>query len=226
MSSKLMGNVICKGMGLKVYFRIPLTRRVNGILESKTFTYEVGSIQQVLTEANRQVSANYIAGRKNPVGTNKGIRSTYGTITFTQLDCGFINTILKDVKKWDEEREHLEAASLEGFSFENFSFNEFNKELMSGPKEKMTVNVYESDVIMLDDLPPVDIIIVGSADNIDPDSGKFEINKQYVFKCLKTVFLSETFGISAGGPLHNVATKCIFLGGVEPWQEMEEANVN
>lgn len=220
------GNILCKGSGLKVYFKLPLTKKVNGVTETKIFTYEAGTLQQILCEVNRASSWNYVAGRKNPVGVNKGIRSTYGTITFTQLDAGIINAILEDVKKWNADRSGLIDASLEGFSFENLTFNEQDAALIGGATETLDINIYNEDVVMLDDLPPMDIIVIGTADDIDESNGKFETNKQYIFKCNKTIFLSETFGMSAGAPLHNVATKCLFLGGVEPWREMEVSDVN
>lgn len=221
---KYTGNVLCKGTGLKVYFQMPLTRRVDGITETKVFTYEAGTLQQILAEINRQSSWNYVAGRKNPVGVNKGLRNSYGTITFTQLDAGIINAMLEDVKKWNSERTGLIDASLEGFSFENFSFNEPDAALIVGATENLNIKIYENEVVQLDDLPPIDIIVIGTSDNIDPSNGIFELNEQYIFKCLKTTFLSETFGITAGAPLHNVATKCLFLGGVEPWRKVEEAD--
>lgn len=220
------GNILCKGSGLKVYFQLPLTKTVDGVSETKVFTYEVGTLQQILGEVNRQSSWNYVAGRKNPVGVNKGLRNTYGTVTFTQLDAGIINAILEDVKKWNSERTGLTDASLEGFSFQNFTFNEQDAALIGGATEVLNVNVYDEDVVLLDDLPPLDIIVVGTADDIDPSTGKYEVNQQYIFKCLKTTFMSETFGVSAGAPLHNVATKCLFLGGIEPWRKMEVSDVN
>ena len=219
-----IGNILCKGTGLKAYFRLPLTKDVNGVKETKVFTYEVGTLQQILAETNRQSSWNYVAGRKNPVGVNKGLRNSYGTITFTQLDAGIINSLLEDVKKWNSEKSGLVDASLNGFSFDNLTFNERDAALLGGATEALNINVYEEDVVLLADLPPLDVIVIGTADDIDPSTGKYEVNKKYIFKCLKTSFLSETFGISAGAPLHNVATKCLFLGGVEPWKEMEESD--
>lgn len=218
------GNVLCKGMGLKVYFQLPLTKKVDGVTQTKVFTYEVGVLQQILAEVNRQTSWNYVAGRKNPVGVNKGLRNTYGTITFTQLDAGIINAMFHDIKKWNSEKTGLLDASLDGFSFENFSFKEEDAALIGGATEILNTRVYENDVVQLDDLPPVDIIVLGTTDNIDPSAGLLEFNEQYIFKCLKTTFLSETFGITAGAPLHNVATKCLILGGVEPWRKVEESD--
>ena len=220
-NSSIIGNVICKGTGLKVYFQLPLVKIVNGVKETKTFLYEVGTVQQILTETNRRSSWSYVAGRKQPVGVNKGLRSSYGTITFTQLDAGMINNLIKDVKKWNSERTGLIDADIDGFTFENYSFKENNAPLIGGPEEDLKVNVYSDEVIMLDELPPIDIIIIGNGDNIDPSMGIYDFNKQYEFKCLKVTFLSETFGISAGAPLHNVATKVLFLGGIESWHEVE-----
>ena len=50
------GKILCKGSGLKVYFQLTLNKRVNGKTEYKTFTYEVGTVQQILSETNRQTS--------------------------------------------------------------------------------------------------------------------------------------------------------------------------
>ena len=219
-----IGNILCKGTGLKVYFRIPLRKEVNGKFEDKVFTSEVGTLQQILAETNRQSSWNYVAGRKTPVGVNKGLRNSYGTITFTQLDAGIINSLISEVKKWNADKTGLQKADLDGFSFENFTFKETDAALIGGATENIDINIYREDVVLLSDLPPLDILVIGTADEIDPSTGKFELNQKYIFKCFKTTFLSETFGISAGAPLHNVAAKCMFLGGVEPWKEMEESD--
>ena len=219
-----IGSILCKGTGLKVYFRIPLRKEVNGKFEDKVFTYEVGTLQQILAETNRQSSWNYVAGRKTPVGVNKGLRNSYGTITFTQLDAGIINSLISEVKKWNADKTGLQKADLDGFSFENFTFKETDAALIGGATENIDINIYREDVVLLSDLPPLDILVIGTADEIDPSTGKFELNQKYIFKCFKTTFLSETFGISAGAPLHNVAAKCMFLGGVEPWKEMEESD--
>lgn len=219
------GKILCKGSGLKVYFQLTLNKRVNGKMEYKTFTYEVGTVQQILSETNRQTSWNFVAGRRNAVSVNKGLRNSYGTITFAQMDQGQIYAFLEDVRKWSANREYLEPGNLQGFSFTDYTFNEQDAALISGPSETQDINVYIDEVVMLDDLPPVDIIVLGAADQIDEELGQYDINKTYMFKCLKTTFLSETFGISAGAPLHNVATKVLFLGGIEPWRQVDEEDL-
>lgn len=217
----LLGKVLCKGSGLKAYLELNLTRIVNDERETKTFRYEVGALQQILSESNRQMGFNIVAGRKNPVGINKGLRNTYGTVVFQQLDTGILYQMFADVKKWNSETKTLEDASLEGFSFDNYSLLEEDAALMSSAKDNLEINLYNSEITSILELPPVDIIVVGNADQIDPNSGVYEPNNTYMFKCNKVTFLSETFGISAGAPLHNVATKVLMLGSIEPWKKVE-----
>lgn len=220
--NKIIGDVICKGSGLKVYFSLPLTKKLkDGTEHKKNFYYNIGNLQQILTETNRQESVSYIAGRRYGVDVNKGIRTSYGTITFTQLDSGMINLMLNDIKSWNKELQELEDADLDGFSFESLTMAEESAPVFSGAKDSITVNIYDKEIVDLQDLPPIDIIVVASGGNQIDENGNFEANKQYQFVCKKTVFMSETFGISAGTPLHNVATKCLFLGDIISWKEVE-----
>lgn len=221
-SYALLGNVLCKGSGLKAYAEIKLSRTIDGQpTETKVFRYNIGALEQIIAETNRQVGHNVVAGRSNPVGINKGLRTTYGTIVFQQFDAGMLYEMFKEVKKWNYETKTLEEASLNGFSFEDYSLLEEDAALMSGAKDDLEINLYNSEVTSLLDLPPIDIFMVAAGDQIDPTTGVYEKNNTYIFKCNKVSFMSETFGISAGAPLHKVATKVLILGSIEPWHKVE-----
>ncbi|MGL5719134.1 hypothetical protein [Cetobacterium sp.] len=216
------GKILCKGSGLKAYFEITLSKDLNnGEKEYKTFRYEVGHLQQFLSQTNRQASFSHVCGRSTSVGVNKGLRSSYGTITFQQLNAGTLYEMFQDVKRWNEEKSSLEDTDLDGFSFEDWSLAEPNAPLLGEATEEHLYKLYNSEAIMLDDLPPIDVIVVGTADQIDIETGIYEVNKTYMFKAEKVTFLSETFGISAGSPLHNVATQVLILGKVHPWKVIE-----
>ena len=223
MNNKPLGRVLCKGSGLKVYGEIKLHREIQGQeKEYKVFRYALGSLQKILAESNRQTQFNYVAGRKTPAGTLKGIRSTFGEIVFEFMDTGVLYNLFNDVHKFNKETKQLEAASLDGFSFEDYTLMETDAALMGHASEISNVDLYKNQVTSLDDLPPIDIIVTGYADQIDPTTGKYEVGNTYQFRLRRVVFLSETFGISPGEPLHNVATKVIILGGVEPWSKVVE----
>lgn len=216
-----LGKVLCKGSGLKAYLEITLQKGEYGNKEYKRFRYEIGSLQSITSQANRQVSHNYVAGRSNPVGTNKGLRTVYGNIVFQQLDAGILYNMFSDIKKWNAEKNKLEEASLEGYTFDDYTIAEENAALLGSAKEDLEIKLYKNEPLSILDLPPVDIVILGSADNIDPESGKYDVNKTYKFEANGVVFLSETFGITAGAPLHNVATQVLILKGIKPWEEVE-----
>ena len=216
----LLGTVLCKGAGLRTYLEVPMSKkRSDGTIEHKVFRYEIGNLQQILAETNRQSEWTRVIGRKNPVGNSQGLRSTYGTIVFTQIDAGMIHSILKDVRTYNLKEKKFYQASLDGFGFEDYTIQETDQALLNGPTESLTTDLYEMDYINLEDLPPVDIVVYGNADNIT--DGVYEPKKTYVFRCNKVTFLSETFGVSAGTPLHDVATKCLILGSIEPWREVK-----
>lgn len=215
-----LGRVLCKGSGLKVYCEMTLSRKINKEEEYQRFRYNLGSLQKITAEINRQTALNYVAGRSTAVGTLKGIRSTYGEITFENMDAGVLYNMFYDVKKFNHESMQLENASLEGFSFEDFSLAEPDAPLLSEAQTENEVKLYKTEITSLEDLPPIDIIVTGYADQIAPETGVYETGNTYEFKLKDVVFLSETFGISPGTPLHNVATKVLILGGMEPWQKI------
>ncbi|MGL6098605.1 MAG: hypothetical protein ACRC0G_03155 [Fusobacteriaceae bacterium] len=214
-----LGKVLCKGSGLKAYLEITLNKGNYGDITYKKFRYEIGALQSITSQANRQVSHNYTAGRSKPVGTNKGLRNVYGNIVFQQLDAGILHDMFLDIKKWNAEQTALEEASLEGFTFDDFTIAETEAALLGTAKEDLEVKLNRTEPVSILDLPPVDIIVLGSADDIDPDSGIYEVNKTYKFEANGVVFLSETFGLTAGAPLHNVATQVLILKGIKPWEE-------
>ena len=77
----LLGKILCKGSGLRVFLEVPLTKKdSNGIKKTKKFRYEIGNLQQILAETNRQTSQTRVAGRKNPVSNSSGLRNTYKKI--------------------------------------------------------------------------------------------------------------------------------------------------
>ncbi|MGL5717045.1 MAG: hypothetical protein ACRCX2_28775 [Paraclostridium sp.] len=213
-----LGKILCKGSGLKAYLEIKLSKGEYGNKEFKTFRYELGSLQSIMAQSNRQTSWNYVAGRSNPVGVNKGLRNVYGSVTFQQMDAGVLYHMFQDVKKWNAEKTGLTDSSLEGFSFTDFSLAEADAPLLSTAAEDLNIKLHQSELISLDDLPPVDLVVIGSADEIDPSTGIYEVNNTYMFRAKKVVFMSETFGMSAGAPLHNVATQVLILGGIDPWE--------
>lgn len=223
--TQLIGRVLCKGSGLRVYCEITLNRENGNETEYKRFRYNLGSLQKISAEINRQTAFNYVAGRSTPAGVLKGIRSTYGEITFESMDAGILYNMFADIKKFNYETEQLESTSLEGFSFDDYSLAESNASLISGAQEAININLYQKEIVALDDLPPIDIIVTGYAEQIDPTTGIYKKGQTYQFKLKDVVFLSETFGISPGAPLHNVATKVLILGGIEPWKEITNEEI-
>ena len=73
----LLGTVLCKGAGLRTYLEVPMSKkRSDGTIEHKVFRYEIGNLQQILAETNRQSEWTRVIGRKNPVGNSQGLIST------------------------------------------------------------------------------------------------------------------------------------------------------
>lgn len=221
---QLIGRVLCKGSGLKVFCEITLSRKTGNEEEYKRFRYNLGSLQKIVASINRQTAFNYVAGRSTPAGVLKGIRNSYGEITFESMDASVLYNMFYDIKKFNYETEQLESSDLEGYYFDDYSLAEKDAAVLSGANNDININLYKNEIVALDDLPPIDIIVTGYADQIDPITGVYESGNTYQFKLKKVVFLSETFGISPGTPLHNVATKVLILGGIEPWKKIENNN--
>ncbi|MGL4449606.1 MAG: hypothetical protein ACRCTZ_00270 [Sarcina sp.] len=217
----VLGKILCKGSGLKAYLEIDLTKGDYKNKEKKRFRYELGTLQSITAQANRQVSHNHVAGRATAAGINKGLRSVYGNIVFQQLDAGILHSIFEDIKKWNADRTALSQADIDGFSFEDYTIAEDDAALLGSAKENLEVKLYKSEALDLTDLPLVDIVVLGSADDIDPNTGRYEVNNTYEFRAKGVTFLSETFGITAGAPLHNVATQVLILQGIQPWEKVE-----
>jgi hypothetical protein len=217
-----LGKILCKGSGLKAYFEIKSTKKDDsGKIVNKTFRYEVGSLSAVMAATNRQVSWNYVAGSKVPVGVNKGLRSMYGTVVFTQLDQGIVASLISDVRVWNATTATTNPANTENFGWDLWSLSSVENAGLSSYSDDSTTTVYQSEILHLDDLPPVDIVIIGAADSIDEDLGIYKDNQIYQYVIKDAVFVSDNFGISAGAPLHNVSTKILILGGVEGWSEVQ-----
>ena len=217
-----VGKILCKGSGLKAYFEIKLKRKnTEGKYEYNTLRYEVGNLNAVMAASNRQVSWNYVAGNNKPVGVNKGIRSMYGTVVFTQLDQAAIVDMVSDVKIWNSSTSEFQSSDTDMNIFDEITLASDSSVFISDYNESLDINVYSSDVLHLDDLPPIDIVIVGNADNIDDDAGTYEANKTYQYRIRDAVFVSDTFGISAGSPIHDVSTKILILGGIDGWHKAE-----
>lgn len=217
----VLGKVLCKGSGLKAFLEIDLTKGEYGNKEKKRFRYELGTLQSITAQANRQVSHNHVAGRATAAGINKGLRNVYGNIVFQQIDAGILHSIFSDIKKWNSDKTSLTQADLDGYSFEDFTIAEDDAALLGSAKEDMEVKLYKSEAYDLTDLPPLDIVVLGSADDIDQSTGRYEVNNTYEFRAKGVTFLSETFGITAGAPLHNVATQVLILKGIQPWEKVE-----
>lgn len=219
---KPLGRVLCKGSGLKVFCEIKLSRQLpDKEKETKVFRYNLGSLQKISAECNRQTAFNYVAGRANAAGVLKGIRNSYGEIVFEQMDANIIHRMFKDVKKFNKETERLTETTLDSFSFDDYTLLETDAPLIGSAEENPRVKLYENEVVMLDDLPPIDIIVIGYADQIDSVNNEvYEVGNTYEFRLNKVTFMSETFGISPGSPLHNVATKVLILGGLKPWHKI------
>lgn len=221
---KNIGKVLCKGSGIKAYFELTLTRQKSGgnigEVEFKTFRYEVGNLVSLQTATSRQTSLNYVAGSSIAKSVNKGIRTCYGQAVFSQLDQGMLYNMFRDINKWNADTQQLEYASLDSFGFHEYTLADPGQALSGGPTDQLTIEYFKDDTFHLDSLPPVDIIIVGAADDIDPMTGTYEVNNTYMFKAKKVTFMSDTFGISAGAPLHDVSTQILVLGGIEPWRKI------
>lgn len=221
------GNVLCKGSGLRVFMEVPLTKTdSNGLKVVKYFTYDIGNLQQIIAETNRAARWTHAVGRKNPVAVTQALRNTYGTIVFSQIDNGFLRALTKDVRKYNTQTKMFAQVNLNGWGFEEYTILEEDQRLLSGPTENLVTELYEDEIIDLTDLPPVNIVVYGTADDIDDSIGRYEKGKIYMFRCNLVTFLSETFGVSAGTPMHDVATKVQILGSIEPWREVENQKLN
>lgn len=218
-----LGRILCKGSGLKVYLEIKLSRELPGQDEEiKLFRYKLGALKTISTSSDRQTSLNLVAGRKNALGFQQGIRQEYGEIVFEQINNGILYDLFKDVKGWERETNRLYSSSLDGFSLDDYDLTETDAAVISKASDHVDINLYQNEITKLADLPPVNIIVIGYADQIDPSTGAYETGNTYQFKLNGVQFVSETFSFAAGSPFGDVVTNVNILGGVETWKKIAQ----
>lgn len=241
-----LGNSVSVGTGIKVYFfmkkdylyanTLPVKNNLNGTaidnLSSTTnpgLAIEVGIVNDIMFETSRDVAPQFISGNKNAVSYSSGKRLTSGKISFSIFNRDFIDFFINDYLK-NRDLKNLVKDSI-------FDTNRFGTET-----DISDSYIQEASIEYLDQLPPVDIVLVGSGDSvssmfssISDKSGSnsttagslFQIDENFKLDAIFSMrlnnvkFLNDSFGITAGSPLSDQVLDFIVCGSKEPWKEVE-----
>ena len=238
MARILKGMPLSVGAGLKAFAKIKkeyLSDEVSELLKSDTevkneyAVIELGVLSDIAYKTNREITANYLPGSRNPVGFNTGKRITIGQILFKTFDRDAISYITNNLKFIGKDDKGDRTVSGESPTF-NYGANSFvNKALYE--QEALIAEKAElktEHLCYMDELPIMDIHIVGIADSVqsltldnDTTTDKFKKNQTYQLILHGVKFRSDNFGISAGAPLADQQFDVYIVKGVTPWKECE-----
>lgn len=223
MARNFLGNSISVGNGIKAYFYIK-PEYLNASTANSTLqnglAFEVGIINDLMCETNRDVAPQFISGNKNAVSYSSGKRLTSGKISFSILDRDFIDYFINDFLKQDKLKGIIKDTA--------FDTNRFGTETNGA-----STFVVEKDIEYLDQMPPVDIILIGSAEVINSmasntsDREIFQIGDNFSFDAYFTMklenvrFLNDGFGITAASPLKDQVLDFIVCGKRIPWYQIK-----
>ena len=216
MSRDFIGNSVSVGTGIKAYFRINGTYLKDG----KTSVFEAGLLNDLMVETNRDVAPQFVAGNRSAISYCSGKRLTSGKASFAVFEKDFIGYLIETYRG--------KIKTLSDFNSNQFGF-EYNSE-ESKKEENFLTELEAKDIKYLDQLPPVDIIIVGRGDKINSlavdgndvfkISADFKMNAFFKMELKNVRFLNDSFGISAGSVLLDQVLDFIVCGEKLPWREV------
>ena len=218
MSRDFIGNSVSVGTGIKAYFRINGTYLKDG----KTSVFEVGLLNDLIVETNRDVAPQFVAGNRSAISYCSGKRLTSGKVSFAVFEKDFIGYFVSTyVSKVDGTKIK---------TFDDFNSNQFGYEYDASQSKDKKNFLIPSDVKYLDQLPPVDIILVGRGDLINSLAlsgndvfqigSNFKMNAFFKMELENVRFLNDSFGISAGSVLIDQVLDFIVCGKKTPWKEV------
>lgn len=233
MAKNIKGNSLSIGNGISCFIQIspehinkeadiPDEIKTNGIM------IDIGTISNVLYSVQRDVSPNYIAGNRNAVGINKGKRLSTGRIIFSTFDQDSLYYILNEVvtKYGTSQSTGGIKSMLEKGTYFQYNLSTDKKSIDVGTGTTATADQDAQEIRFLDELPPVNIIFTGIADDVArvfakdyEDKRKFRRNVRYKMELNGVKFLGDSFGIAAGSPLSDQVVDIMILGNIKPWAE-------
>lgn len=235
-----IGNSVSVGTGIKVYFFIKgeYIDTTDTTLKDTGVALEVGIVNDIYFQTNRDVSPQYIAGNRNAISFVSGKRLTTGKISFAVIDRDFIDHFVNDLLQKDELK-NLTDTNV-------FNTNRFG-EITDVSDSTNFIN--SKTIEYLDQLPPVDIVLLGSGDLINSmaqvsnfttsglssgtdtittvDREIFQIGDNFQFDAIYKLtlegvkFQNDNFGISAGEAISDQVLDFIVCGAKIPWTLVE-----
>lgn len=232
MAREVKGNALSVGNGITCFMRISKDY-IDQTIENKDIkdngiTIDMGTVSDVMYSTQRDITPNYVAGNRNPIGANKGKRFSSGRIVFGTFDQDTLNFIINSVVVKYGQNETSNNGILNYLQKGSYFVNEIQEKTMNvTTSNSSAANINnETPITFLDELPPVDLIFTGVADSIakifetgNQPTGKRNVKYKMELKGIK--FLNDSFGISAGSPLSDQVVDIMILGGVKQWVEFK-----
>ena len=231
-SRDFIGNSVSVGTGIKAYFRIKsdylqVVSGSGGSLASapasSASVFEVGLLNDIMVETNRDVAPQFVAGSRSAISYCSGKRLTSGKVSFAVFEKDFISYFVSTYVS--------KGSGTKIKTFDDFNSNQFGYEYDSAASKVDENFLTPSDVKYLDQLPPVDIILVGRGDLINSLAlsgndvfqigDNFKMNAFFKMELENVRFLNDSFGISAGSALGDQVLDFIVCGKKKPWEEVK-----
>lgn len=233
MARNIKGNSLSIGNGISCFLQIPAeyidqTANIPDEVKTNGIMIDVGTVSDVMYSVQRDASPNYIAGNRNAVGINKGKRLASGRMIFSTFDQDSLYYILNEVvvKYGEKDESNGIKSMLEKGTYFIYNLSNDKKTIEVGAGDTATADQTSEVINFLDELPPVNIIFTGIADDVarvfakdKENERKFRRNVKYKMELKGVKFLNDSFGISAGAPLADQVVDIMILGGIDPWSE-------
>jgi hypothetical protein len=226
-----IGNNVSVGNGIKIFFKFRgEDLNTNDVVLKETgVAIEVGIINDVSFSVNRDISPNFLPGDRNAKGFNSGKRLVTGRISFSVMGRDFMDYIINVLLKDPLVANKLNPGKL--FEVNGANFGSRTEPVPEG--EVPTLYMKDKKLQYLDQLPLVDIIIVGKGDRINSLSGgteadrtifnvdkNFKMGAYYQMVLNRVQFLNDNFGFSAGAPVQDQVLDFVVVGSKESWKEV------
>lgn len=224
-----IGNIVSVGNGIKCFMVIKghYLNTDDSTLKQNGVAIELGIVNDISFNSQRDVAPNYLPGSRNPLSFTKGKRLTSGKISLSVTGRDFIDYFVNELMEHDLVKDKIKSGKLF-----DLNVNKFGVVSKPVPSEELApVQFRDKKVTYLDQLPPVDLVFIARADEIksmafDDDSDneilqvtdEFILNAYYKMKLKEVKFLNDNFGISAGSPMADQVLDFIVAGGKENWE--------
>lgn len=223
-----IGNIVSIGNGVKCFMVIKgmYLNTDDKTLKQNGVAIELGIVNDINYNSQRDVAPNYLPGSRDALSFTKGKRLTSGKISLSVTGRDFIDFFVNELLEDPLVKGKLKAGKL--FDLDLNKIGSVSKP--TNIDETAPVQFKDKKINYLDQLPPVDLVLIARGDviktldfedsadeNILQVGDDFILNAYFKMKLKDVKFLNDNFGISAGSPMQDQILDFIVAGGKETW---------